>query len=308
MKHEKYDLIGDVHGQYGKLEALLGKMGYEAAGDTWRHAEGRKVIFLGDYIDRGPQVRLVLQTVRGMVESGDALAIMGNHEYNAVCFHTLNGAGGHLREHTERNTRTHRATLQQFEGQEGEWAGWIEWMKTLPFALDLGALRCVHACWDAGRLETLRGRSLHDSDFLHRSADRATAAFDAIETVLKGPELQLPDGTVFTDKDGHAHSRIRVKWWGRHPATTFGEAAMPKPMVELLHIPLADDACRLANYPADAPPVFFGHYWMPANAPKCPLTANVACLDFGAGLTGPLVGYRWDGEQTVQAAKYLTHN
>ena len=308
MKHERYDLIGDIHGQYGKLEALLRKMGYAPTGDTWKHAGGRKVIFLGDFVDRGPQVREVLRTVRGMVEAGDALAIMGNHEYNAVCYHTPDGNGGHLRERSDRNTRTHQATLQQFEGRETEWAGWIAWMSTLPFALDLGALRCVHACWDAGHLETLRGMSLADSAFLHRSAARHTAEYAAIETVLKGPELQLPDGAVFSDKEGREHSRIRVKWWGRQAAGSFGEAAMPVPMVELLHIPLADDACRLANYPADAPPVFFGHYWMPADAPKEPLAGNVACLDFGAGLTGPLVGYRWDGEAEVQAAKYITHN
>ncbi len=308
MKHERYDLIGDIHGQYGKLEALLRKMDYTPAEATWKHAGGRKVIFLGDYVDRGPQVGKVLQTVRGMVEAGDALAIMGNHEYNAVCYHTPDGKGGHLRERTERNTRTHSATLAQFEGREAEWAEWIGWMRGLPFALDLGALRCVHACWDAGHLATLRGESLADSAFLHRSADKRTAEYAAIETVLKGPELQLPAGAAFTDKEGRTHRRIRVKWWGRQAGESLGEAALPVPMVELLHIPLADDACRLANYPADAPPVFFGHYWMPPESPKQPLTKNVACLDFGAGLTGPLVGYRWDGEAEVKAASYITHN
>lgn len=308
MRHERYDLIGDIHGQYGKLEALLNKLCYDREGATWRHAEGRKVIFLGDYVDRGPQVREVLLTVRGMLEAGDALAILGNHEYNAVCYHTPDGNGGYLREHSDRNTRTHQATLQQFAGRETEWSEWIVWMRTLPFALDLGALRCVHACWDAGHLETLRGMSLLDSASLQRSAKRHTLEYEAIETVLKGPELRLPEGTVFADKEGRTHSHIRVKWWGRRAAESFGEVAMPTPMVELLHIPLADDAFRLAHYPEDAPPVFFGHYWMPANAPKCPLTPNVACLDFGAGLAGPLVAYRWDGETALQAEKYFTHD
>lgn len=82
-----YDIIGDIHGQAGKLEALLAKLGYRQGGVVWRHPE-RTAIFVGDFIDRGPaQVRTV-EIARGMVEAGAALAVMGNHELNAIAWHT----------------------------------------------------------------------------------------------------------------------------------------------------------------------------------------------------------------------------
>ena len=78
-----YDLIGDIHGHADELVRLLELLGYEKNQGTYRHTE-RKVIFLGDFIDRGPEIRQVLETVRPMVEAGHALAVMSNHELNAL--------------------------------------------------------------------------------------------------------------------------------------------------------------------------------------------------------------------------------
>ncbi len=75
-----YDIIGDVHGHAAtKLENLLVKMDYKLVNDTYQH-ETRKVIFVGDYIDRGGEEVKTIHIVRNMVKSGNALAIMGNHE------------------------------------------------------------------------------------------------------------------------------------------------------------------------------------------------------------------------------------
>ena len=67
---QAYDIIGDIHGHADELHALLDILGY--GNGTASHAEGRKVIFLGDFIDRGPKIREALETVRGMVETGNA--------------------------------------------------------------------------------------------------------------------------------------------------------------------------------------------------------------------------------------------
>ena len=80
------DLIGDIHGHADKLEALLLKLGYQKNKCVYSHPE-RKILFVGDYIDRGPKIRETLEIVRSMVESENAIALMGNHEYNALCFH-----------------------------------------------------------------------------------------------------------------------------------------------------------------------------------------------------------------------------
>ncbi|MFC5455979.1 metallophosphoesterase [Prosthecobacter fluviatilis] len=304
MKTQPYDLIGDIHGQHDKLTNLLGKLGYLPYGSGFRHPEGRKVIFLGDYIDRGPKVREVLLTVRGMVEVGDALAIMGNHEYNAVCYHTPDGKGGWLREHCEEKNRQVTATLRAFEGRETEWADWLEWMKRLPMFLDLGALRCVHACWDTRRIKRLMGHSVADPAFLRTSATSLTPEHRAIENVLKGPEIPATDGNLFHDKDGTFRNTIRARWWDIRKGLTVSDLVMPPgSMSDSMKVdPWVLN--RLPNYEPEEPPVFFGHYWLPANAPKAPQAPNIACLDFSGGLDGPLVAYRWDGEKTLNAEKF----
>ena len=80
------DLIGDIHGHADKLEKLLLKLGYKKSNGVYAHPK-RKVLFVGDYIDRGPKIRETLEIVKSMVDSNNAIALMGNHEYNAICCH-----------------------------------------------------------------------------------------------------------------------------------------------------------------------------------------------------------------------------
>jgi len=308
MKPQSYDLIGDIHGQYDKLSALLFDLDYTPTGKTWSHADGRKVIFLGDYVDRGSKIREVLQTVRGMVDAGDALAIMGNHEFNLVTYHTKSSDGRWLRPHNERYNQQNLATRRTFADCPDELHDWLEWIKHLPITLELSDLRAVHACWDDRYIGKLPPGCFLDDDLLERAATAGTTEYDAAQTLLKGPELALPPGTKFIDKEGLSHSRIRVKWWGRTTQTTFGDATMPAPTVDLLRFPLADDALQIANYAPESKPVFFGHYWLPPHSPKQPLAPNIACLDFSAGLEGPLVAYRWDGERELDACKMIVGN
>ena len=306
MKTQPYDLIGDIHGHHDKLTALLNKLGYAPQDGSYRHPEGRKVIFLGDYIDRGPKVREVLHTVRAMVGAGDALAIMGNHEHNAVCYHTPDGKGGWLREHSPNKNRQASATLKAFDGREAEWRDWMEWMKNLPMFLDLGGLRCVHACWDAKRIQHLRGCSLTDDAFLRASATKMTPEHRAVENALKGPEMPAADGNLFRDKEGFYRDTIRTRWWEIRDGLTISDLVMPPGSMNDLMKAAKQVLRRLPNYGADEPPVFFGHYWLPADRPKAQLAPNIACLDFSAGLDGPLVAYRWNGEQVLNAAGFVT--
>lgn len=80
-EHGPFDIIGDVHGCGGELEALLKKLGYAADENGIPvHPEGRKAAFLGDLCDRGPLNVRVLQLVMGMVKAGSAIAVPGNHD------------------------------------------------------------------------------------------------------------------------------------------------------------------------------------------------------------------------------------
>ena len=90
-EHGPFDIIGDVHGCCDELEALLGRLGYVAEADAVRgtslvggpayvHPEGRKAVFVGDLVDRGPRVLDVVRLVATMVGSGSALCVPGNHD------------------------------------------------------------------------------------------------------------------------------------------------------------------------------------------------------------------------------------
>lgn len=296
-----YDLIGDIHGHARELEVLLDKLGYSFMGGCHRH-DSRTAIFLGDFIDRGPEQEGTLKLVRPMIDDGAAMAVMGNHEYNAIAFFTRNSRGSHLRERNDKNIRQHQA----FFDKPGEWRETVEWFGTLPLWLDLRGLRVVHACWDPdfiARITQAYGTAAQlTEEMLHRSADRDTWEYRAIETLLKGKEIELPDGGYFHDKNGNRRHEIRVKWWAT--GQTYREVYMG-PEGAVTHIP--DDPIKgdhMVEYGHEEKPVFLGHYWL--DGMPSPLADNIACVDYSVAKPGgKLVAYRWDGERKIEASKYV---
>ncbi len=297
-----FDLIGDIHGHADALKALLARLGYrEGAG--WSHPN-RTAVFVGDFVDRGPGIAETLAIVRGMVERGSARAVLGNHEINALAYATERDdrPGEFCRPHTDRNTAIHAATLSQLSSAERQSA--LDWFRTLPMALDLGEVRVVHACWDDRSLATVRrvidraGGTL-SPDAIRDFHRQGTPEFLAMEQLLKGPEIRLPQGTVLEDTEGHPRRRIRARWFAPPRAWTYAELVFPpSERVPALEIPPAERP-SLPYYAAESPPVFFGHYWMPAAQAPSLLAPNVACLDWSVARGGRLVGYRWNGERTL---------
>lgn len=301
-----YDLVGDIHGCADTLRALLKALGYTKRHGIYEHAH-RQVIFLGDFVDRGPKQRETLEIVRPMIDQRTALSVMGNHEFNAVSFATPTRDGnGHLRARNKKHTGQHRAFLDEYADDPGAWHDAVEWFRTLPLWLDIDGLRVVHAAWcpdTVGRLASEHDlRALLSDDFLHKSNEKGTWQFDAIELILKGQEVELPQGVDYFDKDGNRRSAMRTRWWD-DTVETYRDAylgppehrdAVPSdPLPEKL--PLA--------YGPDEPPVFIGHYWQ--SGQPAPLAANVACLDYSVGKHGLLVAYRWDGEQELGADNFV---
>ncbi len=81
-RHEQgpFDIIGDVHGCFDELAELLRKLGYEVDGTRAKHPQGRRAVFLGDLVDRGPKTPEVLELVMNMVGEGAAFSVPGNHD------------------------------------------------------------------------------------------------------------------------------------------------------------------------------------------------------------------------------------
>lgn len=304
-----YDLIGDIHGHADALMVLLGKLGYEAKGETFVHPEGHMVIFLGDYIDRGPKIRLVLETVRRMIDSGNALAIQGNHEFNAVCFAVPDGNVDYLRKNSDKNRHQHAATLEQLG--DSERADWLKWFRSLPMWLDLGGVRAVHACWDDELIAIIQEASKQlgfmSDPFLVAANDKSTDLYRAVDALLKGKEADLPEGVFFLDRSDEPRHSMRTHWYQSPIGRTFGNYALQSEPIAC-EVELPPNVVAAARpYPPDAPPVFFGHYWMKADTPLH-LADNVACLDFSVAKDGYLCAYRWDGEQNLDARKFVTSN
>ncbi|MDX1472473.1 MAG: metallophosphoesterase, partial [Flavobacteriaceae bacterium] len=209
------DLIGDIHGHADKLEELLQKLGFKKHEGVYSHPN-RKALFVGDYIDRGPKIKETLEIVKGMVDAGHAIALMGNHEYNALCFHYQETEGGHLRKHLIKNILQHYETLKQFQNQQEEYDMYIDWFKTLPLYYETESFRAVHACWNKENIDLLRDTLVNEQftdELIYSSAKKGTALNEAVEQTLKGIEIKMPSGLSFKDKDGTIRNEIRVKWW-----------------------------------------------------------------------------------------------
>lgn len=311
-----YDIIGDIHGHATPLKNLLSKMDYTEIDGVWQHPE-RKVIFLGDFIDRGPEQLEVIRIARSMVENGHAKAVMANHEFNAVAWATEHDEqpGEYLRPHSEKNRNQHKEFLRQVGEGSDEHQEIIKWFKTLPLFLDLDeGLRVVHACWHPASLQKLKEYTDEHNRILPGSWPelnrKNTEAYEALEVILKGMEIPLPAGAGFSDKDGHRRENIRIKWW-KLDGVTYRDLALvdDEALEEIPHE--AIPANILPGYDG-AKPLFVGHYWLTEE--PAPLNKFIACLDYSIAGKAPmrgadnrkLCGYRWNSESVLTASNFVT--
>ncbi len=305
-----YDLIGDIHGCAKTLERLLSTLGYRLQAGVWRHAH-RQVIFLGDLVDRGPRIRETLHLVRDMVSAGQALCIMGNHEFNALGWSTPAAPGStrqFVREHTPRHARLIRETLQQFDAYPAEWQAFLDWFYALPLFIDAGRFRVVHACWDDSLIESLRAQFADgciDEHFVQAAAEHGSFASTVFDRLLRGTDMRLPHGMTLTSDDGFTRSHFRTKFWEEDPQTYGDIVFQPDALPELAaQMPLSEmQKTELLKYGADQPLLFVGHYWR--SGKPAPIRSNLACLDYSAVLKGKLVAYRLDQESRLDASKFV---
>jgi hypothetical protein len=299
------DFIGDIHGYADELEALLLKLGYSKKNGVYSHPQ-RKVLFVGDYIDRGPKIRETLAIVRGMVENEQAIALMGNHEYNALCFHFPEMEGGHLRKHEIKNIIQHFETLKQFQNKQEEYEDYLDWFKTLPLFYETETFRAVHACWDDDNIANLKQTLVNDrltDELIYQSVKKGTPFYNAIEETLKGKEIRLPNGISFPDKDGSIREKIRIKWWENPSAMTYKSISvkpieiLPETQVNLEKI------SKLTYYEKHNKNVFFGHYWLEGEPTL--FKENVCCLDYSVAKEGKLVAYRLNEDGDLNNGNYV---
>ena len=306
--HTGFDVIGDIHGYASALENLLKKMGYAKRDGVWRHPE-RQAVFIGDYVDRGPENIRTCRTVMDMQEAGAALAIMGNHEFNHLAYDTPNPKKQreHLRKHNEKNNKQAQETIREFEKSPDDKRPILGWMKTLPLWLDLPGLRVVHAFWSPKAQEILKPHLAADNSIdwksfpeLAKGEEADSEVGNARSQLLSGAEYQLPGGISFPDSDGNPRGEVRLKWWKfdqlplslRDLALVSSEKLKKIPDKELSKSDLPG-----AQPDKDARPVIFGHYCMKPDGLF--LGPRHVCVDASIAKKGKLAAYQFSGEREL---------
>ncbi len=324
------DVVGDVHGQLQALERLLELLGYDDAG---RHPQGRRLVFVGDLGDRGPDSPGVFAIAMRAAASHGAVCVLGNHEVpfvdpeegdrrkagNAWFF----GGGDAL-------TRD-EADFGPFRRADAATAERIRaFCLELPLVVEHPALRVVHACWDPASLAFIEsiGAASNAAVVLacraraagHLAAAGLTARYPAARQALA--------------------SRRRDPDWAPDHGVTVEEQILIDDLVPGEHIEQREDPLKLLTAgperPADVPhwlgrkwrflarvpwwaeaslelPTVFGHYWRHREHRAFQPYDEHAAL-FGSASAGEWLGprrqamcidYRWPGEWSRPALAAL---
>jgi hypothetical protein len=264
------DLVGDIHGEIDATHSLLGHLGYSTDGT---HPQGRRLVFLGDLVDRGPDSPAVVRLVRGLVEDGSAQCVLGNHELNLLLGRRKEGNAWFFGEPDESMGRPARL-VPQAPADDLLREQILAFFRRLPLALERPDLRAVHACWDNDAVGQVRHRSdvvATAREFRRAIEDdlrRRPAADDVgrklafrnrnpVQVLTSGPERRLRRSSA-------ADGKGRLAWW--------------------------------QEYGRDEPFCVFGHYWrvrlpddefehlFDEGQPYAALGAGRAlCLDYSAG-------------------------
>jgi hypothetical protein len=279
---ESYDLIGDVHGHADLLSALVEKLGYSRKGLVYEHPQGRKLVFVGDLLNRGPDSAGVLKVVRKTWEEGNAYVALGNHEFRILQLASM-------------NNNLPDASYEPF----------VPWLKTLPLFLDLEDIRVVHAAWHTSSISLISQAPVPDNSFMQATFVKNSPERKAVDHILKGVKAILPEGSILRDRFGIVRQKGRLRWWEDLRGKPFAEALF-SPMYgnSLEEIPNPEDIEKVEPYPKDDKPVFIGHYCLEPHIPK--INGNVVCIDGCVTCEKRLWGYRYAGEQ-MPAKANLVH-
>lgn len=261
------DIVGDVHGEIGPLRSLLKHLGYSGDG---KHSGGRRLVFVGDLTDRGPDSPAVVDFVQSLVESGRAQCVLGNHDLNILLDHRKHDNNWFFGE----DFKEDRIVVPQALADESMRQKVLAFFRTLPIALERHDLRVVHACW-------------HDDmiDIARESSD-AVALYNEHHELIEGsfPDLDLDD----IDMDLEHQNKNPVKLLSSGPEERTG-----KPIHSAGKIRHEKRVQWWNDY--DSKFCVFGHYSISDGDPRGGVAAF--CVDYG-------VGKRWTERREGKSHKF----
>lgn len=186
------DIVGDVHGEYAALQHLLAQLGYTSNGE---HSQGRRLIFVGDLCDRGPDSPKVLRFVEQLVTRGLAQSVLGNHELNLLCQSRKEGNGWHYDENHDHQEGKFLDAASLVDAAER--TSLRRFLSALPLALEREDLRITHAAWHAPSIATARQTTQPAAELYHeintqiRTDAQATGLIESAEAESRHWAIRL---------------------------------------------------------------------------------------------------------------------
>lgn len=248
------DVVGDVHGEIDALRSLIRHLGYDVDGT---HPDGRRLVFVGDLTDRGPDSPAVVDLVQSLIESGRAQCVLGNHGFNILVDHQKPENKWF---YGETFLAKDGSVVSQVLADESTRQRMRAFFRALPLALERGDLRVVHASWDDGMISAAKVAtdvvSLYEQHDAVIDSELAMRHLDEIDKGLlhqnKNPVKLLTSGPEERsgkpiESGGKTRSERRVHWWHDY----------------------RDVFCA------------FGHYSIPAGQPRG--NGSAFCVDYGIG-------------------------
>lgn len=263
LPHGPLDIVGDIHGEFDALCALLEGLGYDGQGV---HVDGRTLVFVGDFFDRGPDSPAVFALVRRLVDAGNAVAVLGNHEINLLRNDAKSGAGWFFDERWAQDQENYAPFARPTDTERTDI---VDWLAQLPIALEREDLRVVHAVWldeqiREVRVQPLGAVSMAYSDW-EEQAQHAVLAMDLRQRI---DAEQSAWGWDLEDKDRqppfmHALAEYGVHHQMGNPIKVLTSGVERKGTVPFFSSGKWRFAERVAWWDAyDHPtPVVVGHYW-----------------------------------------------
>lgn len=220
------DIVGDVHGEIEALRSLMCHLGYAADGT---HPDERRLVFVGDLTDRGPDSPAVVDLVKSLVDAGRAQCVLGNHDLNILLGDRKHDNHWFFGEHwsLDGSSEPTPAMLADDDIRKSV----LDFFRSLPLVLEREGLRVVHACWDDAMVEIARSasdvKSLHDEyvriiNTRHRDSqldeiDRGLEHqnFNPVKVLASGKERRVKTPFVASGKTRYEE---RVPWWEDYEA------------------------------------------------------------------------------------------
>ena len=244
------DVVGDIHGEIDAFRSLMRHLGYA---DDGRHPAGRRLVFVGDLTDRGPDSPGVVDLVMRLIDAGRAQCVLGNHDLNILLGQRKHDNAWFFGEiHKEDGVVVPQVLAGASIRQRSR-----KLFGKLPIALERDDLRVIHACWDSDMIGLAREsddvvalyREYHErieSRFIGPELDEIDKGLEhqnknPVKVLLSGPEERTgaPPRSAGKTRQGR-----RVQWWRdyRGPFCVFGHYSILDPQ------PRGNDSAFCVDY------------------------------------------------------------